>query len=90
MPTMPTLASTAALLIVATMDAGFGYATGAHEHGPDARSTQPADLVQGPLCGQARSGPATRLRFESMTLAELEAMAIDVDANTAEDAAQAR
>jgi hypothetical protein len=87
---MPTLASTGALLIAATMAAGIGYAAGAHEHRPDVRPMQSVDLVQGPLCGQARSGPATRLRFESMTLAELEAMAIDVDANTAEDAAQAR
>lgn len=85
MSTALTLPSTGGLLIVAVLAACIGYAAGAHGRGEGIEAAPSANATRGALCGQGRPRQTAQLRFESMTLAELEAMAIDVDARHGSD-----
>jgi hypothetical protein len=85
-----TLPSAARLLLVIAAASSFGFAAGAWPPSPSASDT----TVPGPgtdnarlsgtgrdlLCGASVPKHGNHLRFESMSLAELEATAVDADA----------
>jgi hypothetical protein len=85
-----TLPSAALLLLVIAAASGFGFAAGAWPPSPGAADTTvpgPAtddgrlsDTGRDLLCGANVPKQGNHLRFESMSLAELEATAVDADA----------